>query len=102
MEQPEALRLADALLEGDANFYAESSLWFDEKLCDNVSDAADELRRLHAENERLRAAALMLRDLVQRAQTPVCSAELDGSYLEPICFKLAEALALTRYLKEQQ
>jgi hypothetical protein len=30
-DQPEALRLADVLQDGD-NFYAESSLWYDRKL----------------------------------------------------------------------
>jgi hypothetical protein len=45
-EQPEALRLADALDAGE-NFYAESSLWYDRKLSNAVSAAAAELRRLH-------------------------------------------------------
>jgi hypothetical protein len=58
-EQPEALRLADALDAGE-NFYAESSLWYDRKLSNAVGAAAAELRRLHSVN-----AELM--DLMQRA-----------------------------------
>lgn len=44
-EQPTALRLADALDAG-ANFYAESSVWYDRELSDAVDAAAAELRRL--------------------------------------------------------
>lgn len=31
-EQPEALRLADIIEKSDANFYGESTLWFDGEL----------------------------------------------------------------------
>jgi hypothetical protein len=51
-DQSEALQLADALDDGE-NFYAESSLWYDQKLSNAVAAAAAELRRLVAENERL-------------------------------------------------
>jgi hypothetical protein len=46
MDKPEALRLADVLQDGN-NFYAESSVWY-------AWDAANELRRLHADAERYR------------------------------------------------
>lgn len=55
-KQPEALSLADAIDSADANFYAESSIFFDKELAGTVSSAADELRRLHAVNVALRDA----------------------------------------------
>lgn len=60
-EQPNTLRLADELDAAD-NFYAESSMYFDYKLSGFVSDAADELRRLHALNVELMEALQALYD----------------------------------------
>lgn len=54
--EPLALRLASILQAGE-NFYGESTLWFDSKLAEAAGDAADELRRLVAEVESLRADA---------------------------------------------
>ena len=68
-EQPEALRLADALDAGE-NFYAESSLWFDRKLADAAGDAAAELRRLYAVNVELLDA---LQTVVANAPDPYCA-----------------------------
>lgn len=54
-ENPEALRLADVLDEGE-NFYFESSMSWDRRLANAVGSAAEELRRLHGVNAELLAA----------------------------------------------
>ena len=68
-EQPKALRLADELDAGQ-NFYAESSISFDFKLSNAASEAAAELRRLHALNAELLEA---LQTVVANAPDPYCA-----------------------------
>lgn len=55
-EQPEALRLADIIEKSDANFYGESTLWFDGELSEAVYAAMDLLRSQHARIEKLEKA----------------------------------------------
>lgn len=56
----EAEKLADKLDSSDANFYGESSLWFDSDLSDAVSDAADLLRRQAEQIRELRSALIAM------------------------------------------
>lgn len=64
-EKPEALRLADRMAEGTG--------------LDTQWDAAKELRRLHAENERLREA---LAWISKRCPSKLASQELHRMHLE--------------------
>lgn len=53
-QQPESLRLADALENGDCFDVGSSGVAYGWKNNDPTSEAAEELRRLHAENEALK------------------------------------------------
>lgn len=68
-EQPEALRLADELaIQHQYDFY---------KVCE---EAAAELRRLHEENERLRAAVLAERE----ACAKLCDVQIESGALSEL------------------
>ena len=58
-----AAALADELDAGE-NFFAESSLWYDRELAESVGEAADELRRLEAENANLHRSINSYRELL--------------------------------------
>ena len=58
-EQPEALRLADELENGECFDVGSCDVAYGWLRNDPTSEAADELRRLHEENERLRKTAML-------------------------------------------
>lgn len=60
-EQPEALRLADELENGECFDVGSCGVAYGWMHNDPTSESADELRRLHADNERLRKT---LKDLL--------------------------------------
>ena len=68
--QPEALRLADALENGQCFDVGSTSVAYGWMRNDPTSEAANELRRLHAESERLREAVL--------AEREACAKMFDG------------------------
>ena len=75
-DQPEALRLAYELENGECFDVGSCDVAYGWLRNDPTSEAADELRRLHAENERLREAVLAEREACAKLAGPHLNGEI--------------------------